>query len=179
MTQIGITYAQALYDLAAQEGLTGELLQQLQALNAGFAEAPQFLRLLSAPNISKQERCRVVDDSFRGKVHVYVLNFLKILTEKGYAHYFGDCCKAFEDQYNADNGILPVRAVTAVPMNPEQKARLTEKLQSITGKTVRLENRVDPACLGGVRLNYDGKQVDGTVKNRLDAIGNVLKNTVL
>lgn len=179
MTQIGITYAQALYDLAAQEGLTEQILQQLQVLSSSFSETPEFLRLLSAPNVSKQERCRVIDDSFRGKIHAYVLNFLKILTEKGYARYFGDCCKAFEDQYNADNGILPVRTVTAIPMNSDQQARLTEKLQSITGKTVRLENRVDPACLGGVRLNYDGKQVDGTVKNRLDAIGNVLKNTVL
>ena len=33
--------------------------------------------------------------------------------------------------------------------------------------------------LGGLRLSYDGKQVDGTVKNRLDAIGKLLKNTVL
>ena len=33
--------------------------------------------------------------------------------------------------------------------------------------------------LGGLRLNYDGKQVDGTVKNRLDTIGKLLKNTVL
>ena len=30
-----------------------------------------------------------------------------------------------------------------------------------------------------LRLSYDGKQVDGTVKSRLDAIGKLLKNTVL
>ena len=57
--------------------------------------------------------------------------------------------------------------------------RLQEKLQQVTGKTVQLQNRVDPDCLGGVRLDFDGKSVDGTVKNRLDAIGNMLKNTVL
>ena len=31
MTQIGINYAHALYDLAAEEGLTAEILQQLEA----------------------------------------------------------------------------------------------------------------------------------------------------
>lgn len=179
MTQIGINYAHALYDLAAEENLTGAILEQLQALDAGFSAEPSFLRLLSAPNVPKQERCDVVDKSFRGKVHPYVLNFLKLLTERGYARYFSDCCKAYEAQYNLDNGILPVCAVTAVPLQPNQSARLTEKLQTITGKTVKLHNRVDPACLGGVRLTYDGKQVDGTVKSRLDAIGNLLKNTVL
>ena len=30
-----------------------------------------------------------------------------------------------------------------------------------------------------LRLNYDGKQVDGTVKTKLDSIGKLLKNTVL
>ena len=49
----------------------------------------------------------------------------------------------------------------------------------ITGKKVTLTNRIDPACMGGVRLTYDGNQVDGTVKNRLDTISNMLKNTVL
>ena len=179
MTQIGINYAHALYDLAAEENLTAEILEQLQALDAGFSAEPSFLRLLTAPNVPKQERCGVVDKSFRGKVHPYVLNFLKLLTERGYARYFPDCCNAYEEQYNLDNGILPVWAVTAVSLQPGQSARLTEKLQRITGKTVKLHNRVDPACLGGVRLTYDGKQVDGTVRSRLDAIGNLLKNTVL
>ena len=108
-----------------------------------------------------------------------MLNFLKILTEKGYIRYFSQCCKAYEDQYNLDNGILPVQAVTAVPITQAQCKKLTEKLQGLTGKTVRLYNRIDPACMGGVRLEYDGKQVDGTVKNRLDTIGDLLSKTVL
>lgn len=179
MTQIGVNYGTALYELAEGEGLTGTILEQLQVLDESFRAAPEFLRLLAMPNLTKEERCNIVDHSFRGKVHPYVLNFLKILTERGYAKSFFDCLKAYVDRYNADNGILPVLAVTAVPLNPEQSRKLTEKLESITGKTVRLENRTDPACLGGVRLQYEGIQVDGTVKNRLDTIGDILKNTVL
>ena len=179
MTQVGINYAQALYDLAREENLTAEILHQLQTLDESFGETPDFIRILSAPNITKEERCQILDNSFRGQVHPYVLNFLKILTERGYARYFGDCRKAYEDQYNQDNGILPVCAVTAVALSETQTEKLTQKLGEITGKTVKLQNKVDLACLGGVRLIYDGKQVDGTVQNRLDTIGNLLKNTVL
>ena len=128
MTQIGINYAHALYDLAAEEGITLEILQQLEALDEGFRAEPEFLRLLTAPNVPKQERCDIVDGSFRGKVHPYVLNFLKLLTERGYARYFSDCRKAYEDQYNTDNGIMPVCAVTAVALSEAQAARLREKL---------------------------------------------------
>ena len=108
-----------------------------------------------------------------------MLNFLKILTEKGYIRQFSDCCSAYKALYNEENGILPVRAVSAVALTEDQKCRLTEKLTQITGKTVELECRVDSACLGGLRLDYAGCRMDGTVQSRLDAIGKRLQNTVL
>lgn len=174
MTQIASAYAQGLYTLAKDEGLSATILQQLDVLKKAFAEEPTFYRLLSTPSLSKEERLSVLDSSFRNRVHPYVLNFLKILTERGYAAHFDQCCAAFRTQYNEDNGILPVRAVTAVPLTQIQSEKLTEKLASITGKTVELTNRVDPDCLGGVRLDYDGKRVDGTVKNRLDKLAGLL-----
>jgi len=179
MTQVGINYGQALYDLAVEENLTEEILQQLQVLAEAFSQEPEFMRILCAHNLSKEERCGILDSSFRGKVQPYVLNFMKILLEKGYMRHFADCCKAYKDLYNQDHGILPVRAVTAVALSDGQKQKLTEKLMAMTGKTIELTNRVDPSVLGGVRLDYDGKQVDGTVKNRMDTIGGLLKNTVL
>ena len=179
MTQAANTYAQALYDLAKDEGLGKTVLEELTVLKAVFSETPQYSKLLSAPDIPKQERCDVLDEAFRGKVHPYVLNFLKILTEKGYIRQFPDCCDTYRSFYNEDNGILVVKAVSAVALSAEQTQKLTAKLETVTGKTVDLHSSVDPAMLGGLRLNYDGKQVDGTVKTKLDAIGKMLKNTVL
>lgn len=179
MTGIGNAYAQGLYALAKDEGLTETVLQQLSTLHTAFVEEPDFLRLLSVPNMSKQEKLSVLDNSFRGKVHPYILNFLKLLTEKSKIRHFPQCCVAFREQYNDDHGILPVKAVTAVALSPAQTEKLTKKLCAITGKTVELTNRIDPTCLGGIRLDYDGKRVDGTVKNRLDGISATLKNTQL
>ena len=83
MTRIADVYARALYDLARDEGLDGEILEQLAVLGQAFAAEPEYLRLLSAPAIPKQERCGMVDEGFRGKVHRYVLSFLKLLTYAG------------------------------------------------------------------------------------------------
>ena len=179
MTQVGSVYGEALYSLAREEGLAKSILEELKVLDQSFAQEPGFLKLLSAPNLSKDERCKVLDECFRGKVHEYVLSFLKILTEKSYIRRFSECVEAFRQQYNADNGILCVTAVTAVPLNQAQETRLCEKLAGITGKTIDLANRVDPSCVGGMRLDYDGKRLDDTVSHRLEAIGNLLKNTVL
>lgn len=179
MTQVGSVYGEALYTLALEESITKQLLDELSVLRDAFRENPDFIRLLSSPNLSKQERCTVLDDSFRGKVHPYVLNFLKILTEKGYMKHFDHCSAAYEDHYNLDNGILPVTAITAVALTAEQSAKLSGKLSRTTGKQVKLLNKVDPTVLGGVRLDYDGKRLDDTVSHRLDAIRGLLKDTVL
>lgn len=172
-------YAQALYSLGQEEGTQAVILEELETLQAVFSQEPDYLRLLSAANISKEERCRLLDEAFRGKVQPYVLNFLKLLTEKGHIRKFTDCCRYYREQYDADNGILPVDVVTAVALTENQRQALIDKLSGITGKTIRLNNRVDPDCLGGVRLDYDGKRVDGTVRNRLATIRNMLENTVL
>lgn len=179
MTEVGTVYGEALYDLAKTEGLSEAISQELTVLRDSFSQEPDFLRLLGAPNLSKQERCKILDDSFRGKLAPYTLNFLKILTEKGYIRHFSDCCEAYMTRYYDDNGILPVTAITAVPMTEEQTRKLREKLAAGTGKKILLHSRVEPGTLGGVRLEYDGRQLDDTVAHRFQSISDLLKKTVL
>lgn len=179
MTEVGNVYGQSLYELAKDEGLSREIGEQLTVLQKSFGEEPDFVRLLSNPSLSKPERCRILDTSFRGSVHPYILNFMKILTERGYIRHFSDAVTPFSELYNRDNGILKVTAVTAVALTPAQEEKLTGKLSQITGKTIALHNRIDPAVLGGVRLDYDGQRLDDTVSHRLDAIRELLNKTVL
>lgn len=179
MTEIANVYGGALYDLAKDENLAEQFQQQLGVLDQAFAQEPAFVRLLSSPSLTKPERVQVIEDSFRSNLHPYLVNFLKILTEKGYIRHFSGCCKVYRDRYNADNGILPVTAVTAIPLSDALRKKLADKLATVTGKRIELTCKVDPDCLGGVRLDYDGKRLDDTVSHRLDSVRGLLKNTVL
>ena len=179
MTEVATTYGQAMYDLARDEGKSRQILAELSVLDQSLSAEPEFIQLLSSPNIPKEERVQILDSSFRGKIDPYVLNFLKVLTEKGYMRHFSGCCQFYRQCYNKDNGIMPVVAYTAVPLSDELRRKLTAKLSTVTGKTIELDCRIDPETLGGVRLDFDGKQVDGTVRRRLEDIRGLLKNTVL
>ena len=178
MTDVGSVYGEALYELAKEEGLTEAIGAQLRILQESFRREPQFIPLLSVPNLPKAEKCRILDDSFQGKAQPYLLNFMKILTEKGYMRHFDSCAEAYLERFNADNGILRVTAITAVAMTPAQAEKLRSKLSKLTGKKIDLRNRIDPRCLGGVRLDYDGKRLDDTLSHRLDAIRDLLKADV-
>ena len=179
MTKTEQVYSGSLYDLAKEEGLTGEILEELRQVIALFDETPDYWRFLATLSISKDERCRALDEALRGQIQPYLLNFLKILCENGTIGQLKGCAQEYRRRYNEDHDIVEVCAVTAVELKPQLRQRLQEKLQQTLGKTVELSCRVDPACMGGVLLELPGRQLDGTVKHRLDAISASLKTAAV
>lgn len=179
MTEVANTYGQALYNLAEEEGLTEEILGQITVLVNLFQAEPAFLQLLCSPVIAKAERCQVLDGCLRGQIHPYLLNYLKVLTENGYARHFPGCCQVFRQHYNRANHIMPVTVVTRFPLSDDLRQKLLDRLTEVTGKTIELECRTNPECLGGICLDFDGMQLDGTVRHRLDELRAILKQTVL
>ena len=173
MTEIAKMYGGSLYDLAAEEGLETRILEELDSVTAILKENPEYLHLLSIPSIPKKERCALLDKTFRDEIHLYLLNFLKILCEKSYLRELSGCARAYRVRYNAAHGILEATAISAVAMTKEQTARLHEKLKAVTGKKIDLKTKVDPSVLGGIRLDIEGTELDGTVQNRL---ANLRKN---
>ena len=85
MTHIAREYAQALYGLARDEGQSRDILDQMEIIQDVLEKEPDFLRLLSVPTLSRKEKTDVLDKVFSNKLNTYLLNFLKILSEKGYA----------------------------------------------------------------------------------------------
>ncbi len=179
MTDLARTYGGSLYELAAEEKLGGRILAELDACAKIFAENPEYIKLLSTPSVTKEERRNAVDESLGGSVHPYVAGFLKLLVDRGAVREFADCARAYRERYNEDNGILEVTAYTAVELKPETRKRLVEKLARVFGKKIELRAVVDPSLLGGMRLECGGRRIDGTVKDRLDRIGRGLRETVL
>lgn len=177
MTRTERVYGGSLYELALEEGLTGMILGELEQVLSIFDQNPDYGRFLGTLSIAKQERCDALQEAFGGKIHPYLLNFMKILCENGTIGQLKGCAKAFRARYNRDNGIVEVRAVTAVALSAALQDKLKGKLEQSLHKTVELTNQVDPACVGGVLLELPGRQLDGTVKHRLEEIGRVLKQT--
>ena len=172
-----VIYAKSLYSLGAEERISDVLLEEMEAVRDIFRNEPDFLRLLALPSLSKEERTGMLDNCLRGKVHSYLLNFLKILTERGLIGQFPQCCDAYREIYNEDNGILTANVVSAVELTKMQKAALKEKLDKRTGNNVQLCCMVDPDCIGGIRVDYLDRRIDGTVSGRLASMAKQLDNT--
>lgn len=167
MTETARLYGGSLYELAAEEALTEQFQEELSMLSRIFKENPDYLRLLSEPSLPKAERFALLDSALKEQVHDYLLNFLKLLCENGGLRDFFDCIREFRTRFCKDAGLADAIVTSAVPLTEEQTATLTKKLQSLTGKTILLTQKTDRRVIGGLRVELDGKCLDGTTASQL------------
>ena len=171
-------YGTALFLLAKETGSTEEIKYDLTAAVKAMEKAPEYTKILDTPAIAKEEKIKLSDEAFRG-LSEYVVNLIKMLSEKHSVKALPEILKTYITLYNEDMGIEEVEAVTAKPMSESQLQAMKKKLEGMTGKTVIIKNTVDPTILGGVKLRYEGKQVDASVKTRLDGFAESLRNVVI
>lgn len=176
MKKLAEAYGRALYTLAREEGLRDQIDAQLELLERCFAREPDFLNLLADPGLPAQERCRIISTCFRETLHVYLLNLLKLMVQKGHIRCFPGCADTCRAMYREDSNCLQVTAVTAAALTDKQRHSLVRKLRQITGRPVELIVQLEPKVLGGIRLEYAGRRIDGTLAARINAMKQTLIN---
>ncbi|HID55829.1 TPA: ATP synthase F1 subunit delta, partial [Candidatus Poribacteria bacterium] len=122
------------------------------ALREIVSGSEEFRQLLTNPLISPREKSRIIREMFQGKLHTVTLNFLDTLVERRREALLPDILDAFQDELDRYEGILVVKAVTAIPMSREQIEKLEDKISGLTGRRVRVETSVDPSIKGGILI---------------------------
>lgn len=163
-------YASSLYETARAGRCEEEILDELRVLDEAFGADEDFLILMGSPELGREEKMDLIDRIFRGRVHPYVENFLKILTEKRRIRNFHAIFEAYKDLDNSDHNRMEFTVVTAVALSGALKERLREKLGRSLGAEIVLTTRVDPTLLGGIVLRSKNEQMDASVKAKLEEI---------
>ena len=172
-------YAQALFDAACEENILEQVKAELENLNSIFSETPVFLSLLSSPAVTDIEKEEMLSSTIKNHVEPILYNFMRLLSIKQRASYFFKIVECFTEIYRDFCGYITVTAVTAVPMNDNQKEKLSARLSKMTGKKILLDCQIDSSVIGGVLLRYDGHELDGTVRQQLDTLHDTLNRMIL
>ncbi len=179
MSQTSQLYGGSLYELAAEEQLTETIMQQMIEIRQLFWDNPDYVRLLLEPSISKNERTGLIETAFGAQTERYLVNFMKMLCERGILGCFPECVDEFVQRYDEDHGITQALVTSAVALTAEQKDALKAKLEKVTGKTVTLIEKVDPSLVGGLKVEIEGKLFDGTISTRLTGISKKLNEMIV
>lgn len=171
-------FGDALFMLAEELEQTDEVKLDFSTLCESIKQNPSFLNLLDNPAISREERVALVDSTF-GSLNKNLVNMTKILAERRLVYLIFKIRDAYMSAYDISRGIERVEAISIIPLTESQTEKLQRKLEKITGKQIIVTNTIDPSILGGMKLRYEGVQIDGSVKTKLDKFEQSLKDLVI
>lgn len=167
-------YATALFMLAKEEHSHEEYLDALEKVSKAFEQVPEYMIFLSSPSIPKFDRITALEEAFATRVPKHVLSLLQILCEKNCIKSFKRCTEEYVKLYNASKMVSTAKVRSVVPLTEEEKQRLKEKLEKISGNTVILKYSTDKTLLGGIIVEMDGKILDGSIRRRLHDMKEVI-----
>ncbi|MDX8389542.1 MAG: ATP synthase F1 subunit delta [Mariprofundaceae bacterium] len=164
-SSISRRYARALFEL--EQG--GSKLRADLKKVAAVALEPAVVELLADVKIpsSVQEAviCKV-----SAPISSEVARFIGILSGRGKCALIPEIVEMFEAMVHEFEAELFAEVTVAVPLDSKAEKRLKDALGKGLGKKVRLSVHEDSSILGGVVVQIGDRQIDHSVRGKLDGL---------
>ena len=167
-------YADALFEVARAEGSLGRVEDELFSVARTFETNDALRTAITDAGIPIERRLGIVEDLLGGRASSTTTALVSFVVGSGRAR---DLPKIIDRlvEKAADSRAEAVAEVrSAVPLDEDQRARLTAALGKHTGKKVSLKVVVDPSILGGVVAQIGDMVIDGSIRRRLEQLKETL-----
>jgi F-type H+-transporting ATPase subunit delta len=165
--RVAVLYAKALLGAAEKAGQTDAVAAELSALAGVLADNPKLEELLASALIPHDEKVKILDRLFGNQVSPLLLDFLKVLSERGRLEVTRAVDRELQLLYDQLRGRVRVQLRTAVPLEAGTARQLEDSLSRILGGQPQVEPSVDPELIGGVVLRVGDTVYDGSVARQL------------
>jgi F-type H+-transporting ATPase subunit delta len=151
-------YAQALIDMATEERAVPAYRQSLERLAAALG--PDVVHVLRDPRVPFERRRAALQAATQDEPAA-VRAVLELLLDRDRIGIVPDIARVFGDLVDRREGIVKAKITTPVSLDEHERAELLRRLEHSSGKKVRATFAVDPALIGGAK-------VDGQATRELD-----------
>jgi F-type H+-transporting ATPase subunit delta len=103
-----------------------------------------------------------------------VISVLSQMAINGDLYKLPDVLDLYSEMAEGDQQTVGVTVTTAVPLDNELRALITQKCELDLGCNVFLIERVDPSIIGGVILSANGRRRDASVRHQLEQARKVM-----
>jgi len=169
-------YGTALFSLALEENSKEEYFNALKTVKSLFDENEEYLDMLSSPALSVGARLEALNEAFEKAVPENVLSFLKLLCEKGRIAQLNEAINEYFELYNASEKIIDATVTSATDLSDDEKCRLIAKLEKTHSCKINPEYITDPSLIGGITVELDGKILDGSIRQKLREVKEVINS---
>lgn len=169
-------YAEALADVAINAKKAEETDRELLILSELFARNQELRTMYASPIVKRKDKEAVLELLIaRLKPGAITANLLRTLLQHHRLHNLDVIYREFRREMDRRQGIVQAEVTTASPLDNSQQNMLVAELQSITGKKINIEYKVDGSLIGGAVTRLGSVVYDGSIKTKLKAIQQQLK----
>ena len=170
MSVVGDGYAESLFDLAKEENKVTQYLDDIKLVGEVLDSDPQIVQFFNHVLIENDKKIQLLDQSFKGNVDQYVLNFLKLLVQSRRIRYIDDIVKSYINLSNQYLGIEEGMIYTPYELTDQQIQDIEKAISQKENKKVTLKVSIDPSLLGGIKVQIANRIYDGTIKNKVEML---------
>ena len=141
-----------------------------------MSSIPELRQLVENPEIDSRLKGDVLARIAQGSDEE-VVNFLRLLAEKGRAGELPEIVDELDTLVAAEERILDVELTTATELTDQEFGRILGRIESASGRKVQASRKVDPDLIGGIVLQAGSMRLDASVRGRLERLRQTLATT--
>ncbi|MBD0400224.1 ATP synthase F1 subunit delta [Flammeovirga sp. EKP202] len=169
-SRVASRYAKAFVSVALDGQDQTKLYDDANFVLNTITDSKDLALALNSPIIKAEKKAAILKEIFSAKVSDLTNKLFNLVIDKNRTNALKEIMESILSEFDAVKNIQRATVVTSSPLAAETKAVLVEKVAKSTGKTVELEEKVDPALIGGYILTVGDKQLDCSVKTQLQQL---------
>ena len=176
--QVNSTYGDALFELAVEENRVDAILEEVTGLDQVLKENKELIRLLTHPEVSKEEKLKLLENIFQGRVSDALMGTLLIVVKNDRSSELPEICSYVIGKIKAYKKIGIAYVTSAIELSNEKKKKIEQKLLSTTEyEQMEMNYKVDAAIIGGLIIRIEDRVVDSSIKGQLSRMSAALSQS--
>ena len=167
--RVASRYAKSIIELAEEKGILEQVREDMALFNDTLSNSRDLTLLLRSPIVSHAHKSEILRKLFSDKVTELTSKFFEIICRKNREAVLPSIAVQFLRQYNDLKGIVSAKITTVAALTEGAKSKVIDSVKQITGANeVELEEVLDDSIIGGYVLHIGDRQIDDSVKGRLE-----------
>lgn len=164
--KVASRYVQALMDLAEEQKVVDEVLQDMKDLLTTSNQNKDFYLFLNSPLIKSDKKNNIFDKLFPGFQELSI-KFIHLMTKNGRETLFPLIAEEYIAKLNSIRKIIPMTLKSAEKLDPKIKDKILKKLSNQLDGSIELTEETDDALIGGFVIRMGDTRIDASVANQL------------
>lgn len=173
--QVSLTYGNALFELACEEGKIDQILEEVLAVKQIFKDNREIIRLLNHPKIVKEEKIAIIENIFKNRISDDLIGIIVIMIKKDRYSNILEVFNYFENAVKKYKNIGVAYITSAVTLSETQKNNIEKRLLDTTSYTkIEAIYNVDKGIIGGLIIRIEDRVIDSSIKTKIESLSKAL-----